>query len=60
MLLETAAARYAAADMKTVSGPYPEVPKASEEIRFQVTGEHQPADIDYVIDVLKKYQEAHK
>ncbi len=39
---------------------YPVVPKGSEEIRFQVTGEHQPADIDYVIDVLKKYQEAHK
>jgi glycine C-acetyltransferase len=38
---------------------YPVVPKGSEEIRFQVTGEHQPADIDYVIDVLKRYKEAH-
>ena len=38
---------------------YPVVPKGSEEIRFRVTGEHQPADIDYVIDVLKKYQETH-
>ncbi len=38
---------------------FPVVPKGSEEIRFQVTGEHQPADIDYVIDVLKKYKDTH-
>lgn len=38
---------------------YPVVPKGSEEIRFQVSGEHKPADIDYVIDVLKKYKETH-
>ena len=34
---------------------YPVVPKGDEEIRFQINGDHTPADIDYVIDVLKAY-----
>jgi glycine C-acetyltransferase len=35
---------------------YPVVPKGDEEIRFQINGDHTPADIDYVIDVLKAYK----
>ena len=35
---------------------YPVVPKGDEEIRFQINGDHTAADIDYVIDVLKKYK----
>lgn len=31
---------------------YPVVPKGDEEIRFQVTADHTPADIDYVLEVL--------
>lgn len=38
---------------------FPVVPKGDEEIRFQVNGNHTKADIDYVIDVLKKYKETH-
>lgn len=36
---------------------YPVVPKGDEEIRFQINADHTAADIDYVIDVLKKYKE---
>ena len=36
---------------------FPVVPKGDEEIRFQVNGNHTAEDIDYVIDVLKKYKE---
>ncbi len=35
---------------------FPVVPKGDEEIRFQVNGDHQPADIDYVLDVLSEYK----
>ncbi|MBN1684235.1 MAG: aminotransferase class I/II-fold pyridoxal phosphate-dependent enzyme [Gammaproteobacteria bacterium] len=35
---------------------YPVVPKGSEEIRFQINGDHTAADIDYVIEVLKAYK----
>ena len=35
---------------------YPVVPKGDEEIRFQINGDHTPADIDYVINVLKEYK----
>ncbi len=35
---------------------YPVVPKGSEEIRFQINADHTAADVDYVIDVLKKYK----
>ncbi len=38
---------------------YPVVPKGDEEIRFQVSAEHTPADIDAVIHTLKDYQESH-
>jgi glycine C-acetyltransferase len=38
---------------------FPVVPKGDEEIRFQVNGNHTEADIDYVIDVLKKYKDTH-
>ncbi len=36
---------------------YPVVPKGDEEIRFQVSAEHTQADIDYVLDVLRRYQQ---
>ena len=32
---------------------FPVVPKGDEEIRFQVNADHQPADIDYVLEVLR-------
>ena len=35
---------------------FPVVPKGDEEIRFQVNGDHQPADIDYVLDILSEYK----
>ena len=38
---------------------FPVVPKGSEEIRFQVNADHTESDIDYVLDVLKKYTETH-
>lgn len=31
---------------------YPVVPKGDEEIRFQVSADHTPADIDHVLEVL--------
>jgi glycine C-acetyltransferase len=36
---------------------FPVVPKGSEEIRFQVNGDHTEADIDYVLGILKNYKE---
>lgn len=36
---------------------YPVVPRGEEEIRFQVAGDHTAADIDFVLDVLRKYRE---
>ena len=38
---------------------FPVVPKGSEEIRFQVSASHTEADIDFVLGVLKNYQETH-
>jgi glycine C-acetyltransferase len=35
---------------------FPVVPRGDEEIRFQVNADHQPADIDYVLEVLSEYQ----
>jgi len=35
---------------------YPVVPKGDEEIRFQITADHTPADIDYALGVLKAYK----
>ncbi|NQT97812.1 MAG: aminotransferase class I/II-fold pyridoxal phosphate-dependent enzyme [Candidatus Marinimicrobia bacterium] len=38
---------------------FPVVPKGDEEIRFQVSASHTETDIDYVLGVLKNYQETH-
>ena len=35
---------------------YPVVPKGSEEIRFQIAGDHTESDIDYALDVLRKFK----
>lgn len=34
---------------------YPVVPRGSEEIRFQVNGDHTEYDIDYLVDALKRF-----
>ncbi|NNE25126.1 MAG: aminotransferase class I/II-fold pyridoxal phosphate-dependent enzyme [Rhizobiales bacterium] len=34
---------------------YPVVPKGDEEIRFQISADHTEADIDMVLDVLKRF-----
>lgn len=34
---------------------YPVVPKGDEEIRFQVSADHTPGDIDAVLEALKKF-----
>jgi len=39
---------------------YPVVPKGDEEIRFQITADHTPADIDYALSVLKAYKDGKK
>ncbi len=36
---------------------FPVVPKGDETIRFQVTADHTPYDIECVLDVLKKFKE---
>ena len=36
---------------------FPVVPKGDEEIRFQINADHKEPDIDYVIDVLRKYRD---
>ena len=36
---------------------YPVVPKGDEEIRFQISAEHSEYDINYALEILKKYQE---
>lgn len=36
---------------------FPIVPKGDQLIRFQVTADHTEADINYVLDVLKKFAE---
>lgn len=38
---------------------YPIVPKGDEEIRCQITADQTENDIDYVLDVLKRYKETH-
>jgi len=35
---------------------FPVVPKGNEEIRFQVSASHTEKDIDYLIDVLKRFK----
>jgi glycine C-acetyltransferase len=39
---------------------YPVVPKGDETIRFQVSADHTAYDIDYVIEVLKKFEPERK
>lgn len=34
---------------------YPVVPKGDEEIRFQINANHTTNDIDYILDVLKRF-----
>ena len=34
---------------------YPVVPRGDEEIRFQISADHTPADIDFVLDVLRSF-----
>lgn len=36
---------------------FPVVPKGDEEIRFQINADHTEADIEYALEVLKKYTE---
>ncbi len=36
---------------------FPVVPKGDEEIRFQINADHTEYDIDYALNVLKKYTE---
>jgi glycine C-acetyltransferase len=38
---------------------YPVVPKGDEEIRFQINADHTIYDIDYALEVLKKFKEIH-
>ncbi len=38
---------------------YPVVPKGDQEIRFQICADHTPADIDYALEVLRRYKETH-
>jgi glycine C-acetyltransferase len=35
---------------------FPVVPKGDEEIRFQISADHTPADIDTCLDVLSSFQ----
>ncbi|MBI3752650.1 MAG: aminotransferase class I/II-fold pyridoxal phosphate-dependent enzyme [Deltaproteobacteria bacterium] len=37
---------------------FPIVPKRDEEIRFQISAAHTEKDIDYLLDVLKKFKES--
>ena len=36
-------------------GVHPLVPKGDEEIRFQISADHTPADIDMAIDMLGRF-----
>ncbi|MCK4834987.1 MAG: aminotransferase class I/II-fold pyridoxal phosphate-dependent enzyme [Candidatus Aminicenantes bacterium] len=38
---------------------FPVVPRGDQTIRFQVNGNHTPSDIDYVIEVLRRFKESH-
>ncbi|WP_456400830.1 aminotransferase class I/II-fold pyridoxal phosphate-dependent enzyme [Mesoaciditoga sp.] len=38
---------------------FPVVPKGDEEIRFQICADHTEYDIDYALEVLKKYRDTH-
>ena len=36
---------------------YPVVPRGDQSIRFQISAEHTEADIDYALDVLKRFKD---
>jgi glycine C-acetyltransferase len=38
---------------------FPVVPKGDEEIRFQISADHTEYDINYALEVLKKFKEKH-
>jgi glycine C-acetyltransferase len=38
---------------------FPVVPKGDQEIRFQICASHTQSDIDYALEVLRKYKETH-
>lgn len=38
---------------------FPVVPKGDQEIRFQMCADHTEGDIDYALQVLRKYKETH-
>jgi glycine C-acetyltransferase len=35
---------------------YPVVPKGDEEIRFQISADHTPDDIDTALDALERFR----
>jgi glycine C-acetyltransferase len=35
---------------------YPVVPRGDEEIRFQISADHTPADVDHALDVLAGFR----
>ncbi len=37
---------------------FPVVPQGDQTIRFQINGNHTSSDVDYVLDLLKKYKES--
>ncbi|HLA51286.1 MAG TPA: aminotransferase class I/II-fold pyridoxal phosphate-dependent enzyme [Thermodesulfobacteriota bacterium] len=37
---------------------FPVVPKGDEEIRFQISASHTERDIDYLLDILKKFKDS--
>jgi len=36
---------------------YPVVPKGDEELRLQISADHTEYDMDYVLEILKRYKE---
>ncbi len=38
---------------------FPVVPKGDQEIRFEISADHTEGDIDYALQVLRKYKETH-
>ncbi len=36
---------------------YPVVPRGEDEVRFQISADHTPSDIDTVLDVLEAFSE---
>jgi glycine C-acetyltransferase len=38
---------------------FPVVPKGDQEIRFEICADHTESDINYALQVLRKYKETH-